>query len=90
MLQTVAWARIPASDMKVINCKPARRRGGRVAEGGGLLNRYTGQNLYRGFESLPLRHSLDCREFPSRFTQKVAKYGHFSLTNPHDYHNHSL
>jgi hypothetical protein len=34
------------------------RRGGRVAEGGGLLNRYTGQNLYRGFESLPLRHSL--------------------------------
>ena len=33
----------------------ARRRGGRVAEGGGLLNRYTGQNLYRGFESLPLR-----------------------------------
>ena len=23
-----------------------------------LLNRYTGQNLYRGFESLPLRHEL--------------------------------
>jgi hypothetical protein len=34
---------------------PARRRDGRVAEGGGLLNRYTGQNLYRGFESLSLR-----------------------------------
>ena len=30
-------------------------RGGRVAEGGGLLNRYTDQNPYRGFESLSLR-----------------------------------
>ena len=26
-----------------------------MAEGGGLLNRCTGQNLYPGFESLPLR-----------------------------------
>ena len=34
---------------------PTRRRDGREAEGGGLLNRYTGQNLYRGFESLSLR-----------------------------------
>src|SRR5205823_9190776 len=33
----------------------SRWRGGREAEGGGLLNRYTGLNLYRGFESLPLR-----------------------------------
>ena len=32
------------------------RRGGREAEGGGLLNRCTSQNLYRGFESPPLRH----------------------------------
>src|SRR5208283_621573 len=32
-----------------------KRRGGREAEGGGLLNRCTGQNLYRGFESPPLR-----------------------------------
>ena len=39
----------------VVNCSSAHRRGGREAEGGGLLNRYTGQNLYRGFESLPLR-----------------------------------
>ena len=31
------------------------RRGGREAEGGGLLNRYTGENLYREFESHPLR-----------------------------------
>jgi hypothetical protein len=35
--------------------KTRSRRDGRVAEGGGLLNRYTGQNLYRGFESLSLR-----------------------------------
>ena len=33
-------------------------RGGREAEGGGLLNRYTAQKLYRGFESLPLRRFL--------------------------------
>ena len=31
-------------------------RGGREAEGGGLLNRYTGLNLYREFESPPLRN----------------------------------
>ena len=31
-------------------------RGGREAEGGGLLNRYTGLNLYREFESPPLRY----------------------------------
>ncbi len=30
-------------------------RGGRVAEGNGLLNRRTGIYLYRGFESRPLR-----------------------------------
>src|SRR6266404_3241452 len=40
----------------VVDCASARRRDGRQAEGGGLLNRYTGQNLYRGFESLSLRH----------------------------------
>lgn len=32
------------------------RRRGREAEGGGLLNRYTGLYPYRGFESLRLRH----------------------------------
>ena len=31
------------------------RRRGRVAEGGGLLNRYTAQKPYRGFESPRLR-----------------------------------
>src|SRR5258705_5652496 len=30
-------------------------RGGRVAEGGGLLNRYKALKPYRGFESPPLR-----------------------------------
>ncbi len=30
-------------------------RGGRVAEGNGLLNRRTTFKLYRGFESRPLR-----------------------------------
>ena len=32
-----------------------KRRGAWVAERAGLLNRYTSLNLYRGFESLPLR-----------------------------------
>jgi hypothetical protein len=35
----------------------ARRRRGRVAEGGALLRRYTG-TLYRGFESLRLRQQF--------------------------------
>ena len=34
----------------------ARRRRGREAEGGGLLNRYTLVKAYRGFESLRFRH----------------------------------
>lgn len=33
-------------------------RGGREAEGAGLLNRYTDVYPYRGFESLPLRQFL--------------------------------
>ena len=35
---------------------PPYRRCGRVAEGGGLLNRYRVVKPYRGFESLRLRH----------------------------------
>src|SRR5882724_467007 len=34
------------------------RRGGRVAEGGGLLNRYRALKPYRGFESPSLRQYL--------------------------------
>jgi hypothetical protein len=32
-----------------------------VAERAGLLNRYTSLNLYRGFESLPLRKLFNAR-----------------------------
>jgi hypothetical protein len=32
----------------VVDCKSARRRGGRVAEGGGLLNRYTVKSCIGG------------------------------------------
>ena len=35
-----------------------RGRGSQVVDGGGLLNRCTGETPYRGFESLPLRHML--------------------------------
>jgi hypothetical protein len=38
---------------------PAYWRRGRVAEGGGLLNRYRLVKAYRGFESLRLRHAAD-------------------------------
>jgi hypothetical protein len=39
--------------------RPCWRRG-RVAEGGGLLNRYRVVKPYRGFESLRLRHPSSC------------------------------
>ena len=38
----------------------AQRSCGRVAEGGGLLNRYRVVKPYRGFESLRLRHPSPC------------------------------
>src|SRR4051794_10982297 len=41
---------------------PDRRRG-REAEGGGLLNRYTGFNPYRGLESLRLRQLIETITF---------------------------
>src|SRR6185312_9970749 len=40
--------------------RPCWRRG-RVAEGGGLLNRYRLVKAYRGFESLRLRHPPSVR-----------------------------
>jgi hypothetical protein len=40
---------------------PPYRRCGRVAEGGGLLNRYRVAKPYRGFESLRLRHPVTRR-----------------------------
>ena|SRR6478672_7338266 len=41
---------------RAASTKIALRRCGRVAEGGGLLNRYRFVKTYRGFESLRLRH----------------------------------
>ena len=38
-----------------------------MAEGGGLLNRYTGVNLYRGFESPSLRHIAPANEVSKRY-----------------------
>src|SRR6185369_12715666 len=46
---------------------------GRVAEGGGLLNRYRVVKPYRGFESLRLRQSTELRTpFPADFTPEIA------------------
>ena len=64
-LRRTAWAsgcrRVPNYSfslwrLMVSACLTMRRRG-RAAEGGGLLNRYTPLKVYRGFESLRLRHS---------------------------------
>jgi hypothetical protein len=48
----VAWRRSGYTDHN------PSRRDGREAEGGGLLNRYRVEKLYRGFESLSLRHKF--------------------------------
>ena len=52
--------------------RSGRWRGGREAEGGGLLNRYTGLRLYRGFESLPLRESPARGAFSPRGVSPLA------------------
>src|ERR1700687_5168362 len=43
------------------NLPATPRRGGREAEGGGLLTRCRGQHLYRGFEAPPLRQLLETK-----------------------------
>jgi hypothetical protein len=55
-------------DLLICACGPAfgrayrpDRRRGRVAEGGGLLNRYRLVKVYRGFESLRLRQKASIR-----------------------------
>jgi hypothetical protein len=57
------YVKLPKSDLCA--CRVGRYRidyvvtvwrGGRVAEGNGLLNRRRGINPYRGFESRPLRY----------------------------------
>ena len=45
-----------------------------MAEGGGLLNRYTALKPYRGFESLRLRHSIFIQ-------RKVAESGYQHIAN---------
>ena len=45
----------PGRGSSPIYWRQPSRRDGRVAEGGGLLNRYRVEKLYRGFESLSLR-----------------------------------
>src|SRR6266550_5128884 len=44
---------------KPLSSAPCSWRGGRVAEGGGLLNRYRALKPYRGFES-PLLRAKEC------------------------------
>src|SRR3954451_16508892 len=51
---------------------PACRSCGRVAEGGGLLNRYRVVKPYRGFESLRLRQHALCLARTQRW-QNVPK-----------------
>lgn len=46
---------------------------GRVAEGGGLLNRYRLVKAYRGFESLRLRQSMVFRYFPHSFRRLLSR-----------------
>ena len=53
---TMRLARIAACGLRPRRAYRPCRRCGRVAEGGGLLNRYRVVKPYRGFESLRLRH----------------------------------
>jgi hypothetical protein len=56
---------------------PPYRRCGRVAEGGGLLNRYRVVKPYRGFESLRLRHPspIGLRDSGPRKSIPERRYG---------------
>ena len=44
-----------------------------MAEGGGLLNRYTIEKSYRGFESLSLRQTVQCEPAHSRRTENEPR-----------------
>ena len=61
--------RNPACEPRPCRAYRAHRRRGRVAEGGGLLNRYRVVKPYRGFESLRLRQFL--RRLPSRIPIEI-------------------
>jgi hypothetical protein len=62
LMCTGRMARIASAACGSALCRayPPHRRRGRVAEGGGLLNRYRVVKPYRGFESLRLRHPASC------------------------------
>jgi hypothetical protein len=62
-------------------------RRGRVAEGGGLLNRYRVVKPYRGFESLRLRQSMFCparthrlRNVPKKWVTTSCRTGCRAVT----------
>ena len=55
---------------------PTSRRGGRAAEGDGLLNRYTGSNSYPGFESRPLRYLAELRGLISQAVSSLNAWFH--------------
>ncbi len=45
-----------------------------MAEGGGLLNRYTLEKVYRGFESLRLRQRFECKNKTDGFVIREAPF----------------
>jgi hypothetical protein len=49
-----------------------------VAEGGGLLNRYTALKLYPGFKSLPLRQTTS---YNSRASKRLRLAGQNAVKN---------
>jgi hypothetical protein len=58
------------------------RRCGRVAEGGGLLNRYRVVKPYRGFESLRLRQPLIARARRAAIKRNRSRYRTWLRTAP--------
>jgi hypothetical protein len=63
----------PRSGSSPIYWPQPSRRDGRVAEGGGLLNRYRVEKLYRGFESLSLRQNCPPLPIPPRQQNQLAR-----------------
>src|SRR6185437_8959871 len=56
-MQRKETRKFPRPGSSPIYWRQPSRRDGRVAEVGGLLNRYRVEKLYRGFESLSLRQN---------------------------------
>src|SRR5258708_8314373 len=65
----------------MVKCSSARRRGGRVAECGGLLYRFNGQQLYRRFATPPLPHIILRAEQNRPYCyHKLSARGYFGHT----------